>query len=132
MEEENLDNKKNNNKSNSAMRTIGEVSDLVDVPQHVLRFWEGKFKQINPRKSRGRRYYRVDDINIILKIKRLLYEEGYTIKGVQQNLSNNLKNSQLTLTDNSKQGPKPVNMNEELNKVLDVLKKSRDQILSII
>lgn len=75
-------------KSASALRTIGEVAEQLDVPQHVLRFWEGKFSQISPKKHRGRRYYRPDDIAVLQQIKELLYNQGYTVKGVQNLLSN--------------------------------------------
>ena len=74
-------------KSASALRTIGEVAQELDVATHVLRFWESKFKQISPVKRRGRRYYRPEDIRIISQIKALLYGQGYTIKGVQKFLT---------------------------------------------
>lgn len=72
-------------KSASAFRTISEVSDELDVPQHVLRFWETKFSQIKPMKrGGGRRYYRPEDLALLRRIRELLYTEGYTIKGVQR------------------------------------------------
>jgi len=72
-------------KSPEAYRTIREVADSLDLPQHVLRFWETRFPQIRPlKRAGGRRYYRPDDIDRLRLIKRLLYEEGYTIKGVQK------------------------------------------------
>lgn len=67
--------------------TIGEVSRSVDVAQHVLRFWEEKFSQIKPIKRRGRRLYNKSDIELIKKIKHLLYEKGYTMKGVQREIN---------------------------------------------
>lgn len=79
---------RNVGKSASALRTIGEVAEQLDVPQHVLRFWEGKFEQISPKKHRGRRYYRPEDIAVLEQIKALLYNKGYTVKGVQNLLSN--------------------------------------------
>ena len=79
-------------KSPSALRTIGEVSQELGVASHVLRFWESKFKQIKPQKRRGRRYYRPEDIQIIHQIKALLYQQGYTIRGVQRFLSNEVNN----------------------------------------
>ncbi len=79
-----------NKKSDSALKTISEVSELLQVPQHVLRFWESKFEEINPQKLKGsRRYYSESNIKIIAKIKTLLYEEGHTIKGVQKYLKTN-------------------------------------------
>ena len=71
-------------KSADAFRTISEVADDLDMPQHVLRFWETRFGQIRPMKrGGGRRYYRPDDVDLLRGIKHLLYGEGYTIKGVQ-------------------------------------------------
>ena len=73
------------NKSADAFRTIGEVADELDVPKHVLRFWEGKFPQIKPMKrGGGRRYYRPEDMELLRGIRHLLHAEGYTIKGVQK------------------------------------------------
>ena len=72
-------------KSPEAFRTISEVADDLDVPQHVLRFWETKFSQIKPMKrAGGRRYYRPNDVDLLRGIRHLLYGEGYTIKGVQK------------------------------------------------
>ncbi len=76
------------NKSLGAYRTISEVAVELGVAAHVLRFWEGKFAQISPLKqSGGRRYYRPEDIALLRLIRGLLYEQGYTIKGVQAHLS---------------------------------------------
>lgn len=72
-------------KSASAFRTISEVADELDLPQHVLRFWETKFPQVRPMKrGGGRRYYRPDDVQLLHRIRVLLYVDGYTIKGVQK------------------------------------------------
>ena len=72
-------------KSATAFRTISEVAGEIDIPQHVLRFWESKFAQIKPlKRGGGRRYYRPDDIALLRRIKGLLYDDGYTIKGVQK------------------------------------------------
>ncbi len=72
-------------KSADAFRTISEVATELDVPQHVLRFWESKFPQIKPlKRAGGRRYYRPHDIDLLRAIKQHLYEEGFTIKGVQR------------------------------------------------
>ena len=72
-------------KSAEAFRTISEVSDDIDVPQHVLRFWETKFNQVKPMKrGGGRRYYRPDDVALLKHIRSLLYDDGYTIRGVQR------------------------------------------------
>ncbi len=72
-------------KSSDALRTISEVATDLDIPKHVLRFWESKFTQINPMKrGGGRRYYRPSDIELLKGIRHLLYGEGFTIRGVQQ------------------------------------------------
>ena len=72
-------------KSTDAFRTIGEVSDDLDVPKHVLRFWEGKFPQLKPMKrGGGRRFYRPEDVVLLRGIHQLLHAAGYTIKGVQR------------------------------------------------
>ena len=72
-------------KSASAFRTISEVADQLDVPQHVLRFWETRFAQIRPlKRAGGRRYYRPEDVDLLRRIRGLLYQQGYTIKGVQK------------------------------------------------
>ncbi len=72
-------------KSAEAFRTITEVSAALDIPQHVLRFWEGKFTQIRPlKRGGGRRYYRPEDVDLLRGICRLLYGDGYTIRGVQK------------------------------------------------
>lgn len=75
-------------KAAGAFQTISEVSSTLDLPAHVLRFWETKFMQLKPMKrSGGRRYYRPEDIEILQSIKALLYQEGFTIKGAQKALS---------------------------------------------
>ncbi len=72
-------------KSPEAFRTISEVAVELDVPQHVLRFWEGRFTQIKPvKRAGGRRYYRPEDVDLLRGIRTLLYREGFTIKGVQK------------------------------------------------
>jgi DNA-binding transcriptional MerR regulator len=72
-------------KGPEAFRTISEVADDLDLPQHVLRFWETRFTQIRPMKrGGGRRYYRPDDVDLLRGIRSLLYGEGYTIRGVQR------------------------------------------------
>lgn len=77
-------------KSPSAFRTISEVATDLSVPQHVLRFWESKFQQIRPlKRGGGRRYYRPEDIQLIGNIKDLLYNQGFTIRGVQKLLKEN-------------------------------------------
>lgn len=77
-------------KSPTAFRTISEVATDLSVPQHVLRFWESKFQQIRPlKRGGGRRYYRPEDVQLISSIKDLLYNQGFTIRGVQKLLKEN-------------------------------------------
>ena len=101
-------------KSPEAFRTKSEVSKDLSLPQHVLRFWETKFSQIKPiKRGGGRRYYRPEDVDLLKGIKNLLYNDGYTIRGVQKvikengsknilfsNNNVNLKLKQKTFTDN--------------------------------
>ena len=100
-------------KSPEAFRTISEVSKDLSLPQHVLRFWETKFAQIKPiKRGGGRRYYRPEDVDLLKGIKNLLYNDGYTIRGVQKvirengsknilfsNNKANIKVQQKTFTD---------------------------------
>ena len=77
-------------KSPEAFRTISEVSKDLSLPQHVLRFWETKFTQIKPiKRGGGRRYYRPEDVDLLKGIKNLLYNDGYTIRGVQKVIKEN-------------------------------------------
>ena len=78
-------NERNGGKSRNAFRTISEVADALDVPQHVLRFWETKFSQVKPMTRGGnRRYYRPEDMELLSAIRHFLYTDGSTIKGVQK------------------------------------------------
>jgi DNA-binding transcriptional MerR regulator len=78
-------NGRRNGKSAAAFRTISEVADDLEVPPHVLRFWETKFTQVRPlKRGGGRRYYRPEDVSLLRRIRELLYADGYTIKGVQK------------------------------------------------
>jgi DNA-binding transcriptional MerR regulator len=75
-------------KSGAAFRTTGEVSEELNLPAHVLRFWESKFPEIKPlKRGGGRRYYRPEDVDLLRRIRQFLYHEGYTIRGVQKLLS---------------------------------------------
>jgi DNA-binding transcriptional MerR regulator len=89
-------------KAPDAFRTISEVAHDLEIPQHVLRFWETRFAQIKPMKrSGGRRYYRPDDVDLLRGIRRLLYREGYTIRGVQRILKEHGIASVQRLADES-------------------------------
>jgi DNA-binding transcriptional MerR regulator len=83
-------------KAPTAFRTISEVADDLQIPQHVLRFWETKFPQLKPlKRGGGRRYYRPEDIALLRRISDLLYTQGYTIKGVQRLLREGGLDSEL-------------------------------------
>ncbi len=85
-------------KSPDAFRTISEVGEDLDLPQHVLRFWETRFNQIKPlKRGGGRRYYRPHDVELLKGIRHLLYDQGYTIKGVQRLLKDNSSNFVIAL-----------------------------------
>ncbi len=110
-------------KSAAAFRTISEVSQDLDVPQHVLRFWESKFTPVRPlKRGGGRRYYRPEDVDLLRRIRNLLYTEGYTIKGVQR----------LLREGHGKLGPTPAapaaaaDDHQALAAVLDDLIEMRD------
>jgi len=127
-----------NNKSAEAFRTIREVAEVIDVPQHVLRFWESKFKQVNPlKRGGGRRYYRPDDVILIEKIKKLLYDDGYTIKGVQKLLNESknkndlvVKKSTVKFVSNTKNdNPEPNKDSEQLREILQDLQELKRLIL---
>jgi DNA-binding transcriptional MerR regulator len=117
-------------KSASAFRTISEVSVELDVPQHVLRFWEGKFSQVRPlKRGGGRRYYRPEDIALLRRIRDLLYDDGYTIKGVQRLLREGrgkdgaVEDASLPAAEASGGAADP---SAELRSVIDELSELRD------
>jgi len=129
-------------KAPGAFRTISEVAGELSVPQHVLRFWEGKFSQVRPlKRGGGRRYYRPEDVTLLRQIRRLLYDEGYKIRGVQKVLREGgrkaASNGIGTTTDNGA-GPAPENCNgtldrdqrQQLNRALDELSDIRDTLRS--
>ena len=115
-------------KSAFAFRTISEVSKELQVPSHVLRFWESKFSSIKPlKRGGGRRYYRPEDLDLLRQIKSLLYDDGYTIKGVQK-----------LLRDQSKEVPERIKtlspaeiLRDPLNKE-DLKVSKKDQIEEIV
>ena len=119
-------------KSAAAFRTISEVAGGLDIPQHVLRFWESKFSQIKPlKRGGGRRYYRPDDIALLQRIKALLYDDGYTIKGVQKLLrEGGLKVSGEAPAAGSAApaGDRARGSRAELKAVLDELLAARDML----
>lgn len=127
-------------KAPGAYLTISEVSDELSIPQHVLRFWEAKFPQIRPlKRGGGRRYYRPEDIDVLRKIRSFLYDDGYTIRGVQKILregvkSNKIKNQNSDDSINSQSIKDEVDSNtkqrlraiaEELSRIRELLRKIR-------
>ena len=122
-------------KSPLAFRTISEVAKELDLPPHVLRFWETKFSKIQPLKRSGnRRYYRPNDIAIIKNIKKFLYDDGYTVKGVQKLLedqkSNFNENSDLNSADSKIGDSKTANKNK--NQLKTDLKNLVDDLDALI
>lgn len=117
-------------KSAGAFRTISEVAGELNVEQHVLRFWETKFSQVKPlKRGGGRRYYRPEDVELLKNIHHLLYQEGYTIKGVQKLLANTRGNLSARVGGEESSLPKAVQKNkEELQNMLDELKSMRKLI----
>ena len=94
-----------NEKSEAAFRTISEVASELDLPQHVLRFWESKFPNVKPlKRGGGRRYYRPEDVRLLRRIRDLLYNDGYTIRGVQKLLR---QNGGKTVTADEVKAPAP-------------------------
>ena len=94
-------------KSPDAFRTISEAADELKLPQHVLRFWETRFRDIKPlKRGGGRRYYRPEDVDLLRAIQRLLYGEGYTIKGVQRLLKEHGARGTMALAQ-GKEIPQP-------------------------
>ena len=101
-------------KSPEAFRTISEVSKDLSLPQHVLRFWETKFIQIKPiKRGGGRRYYRPEDIKLLKGIKSLLYNDGYTIRGVQKVIKENGTKKLLNVETENKAFTEPEKNNSD-------------------
>lgn len=123
-------------KSPNAFRTISEVSDRIGIPQHVLRFWESKFTQIKPMKrGGGRRYYRPEDVEIIDAIRRLLHDDGYTIKGAQKLLREHgvkavVQQTYVIQSNEEEATPFEVS-NEDVPAEAASLKQVRDRLVSI-
>ena len=126
-------------KSPEAFRTISEVSKDLSLPQHVLRFWETKFAQIKPiKRGGGRRYYRPEDVDLLKGIKNLLYNDGYTIRGVQKvirengsknilfsNNKANIKVQQKTFTVNENNYNSEQNIHLRSNELLSNTKRKK-------
>ena len=117
-------------KSPSAFRTISEVAEDLDLPPHVLRFWETKFSQVHPlKRGGGRRYYRPEDVQLLSHIRSLLYDEGYTIKGVQKLMcEGNLKKSDLAPSPSNMASLETNSLKAEIQDAIDELEALRAEI----
>ena len=117
-------------KSPGAFRTISEVAEDLDLPAHVLRFWETKFSQVHPlKRGGGRRYYRPEDVQLLSHIRSLLYDEGYTIKGVQKLMrEGNLKKSDLAPSPSDMASFEVNSLKAELQDAIDELEALRAEI----
>ena len=127
--------RRDSNKSENAFRTISEVATELDLPQHVLRFWESKFNQIKPMKrGGGRRYYRPEDLVVLRRIRKLLYEDGYTIKGVQKLIKERGVSAALEPGSTSESGKKPrsLRVNEDKMEEIRNILKDLEDIRSLI
>jgi DNA-binding transcriptional MerR regulator len=101
-------------KSDQAFRTIGELASELDVPQHILRYWESRFPQLKPLQRAGnRRYYRPADVALARRIHRLLNRDGYTIRGVQQLLASGAADGDSGEAAAAATGPTPANRHSE-------------------
>jgi DNA-binding transcriptional MerR regulator len=127
-----------NAKSADAFRTISEVAQELEVPQHVLRFWESKFPQVKPlKRAGGRRYYRPDDVLLLRRIRQCLYEQGYTIKGVQKLLregalkTDDIPRLSLPTTAAAKEGEKVDDMRRELFELRRELLTLREELKKV-
>lgn len=109
-------------KSKDAYRTIAEVSKVLNLPPHVLRFWETQFPQINPvKRIGGRRYYRIEDIQLLEKIKSYLYADGYTIKGVQKILKGHNQDKILSMSADDPDKASMEKITKEMQSIKDYL-----------
>ena len=117
-------------KSKSAFRTISEVAHHLNLPTHVLRFWETKFSQVHPlKRGGGRRYYRPEDVQLLSHIRSLLYDEGYTIKGVQKLMrEGNLKKSDLAPSPSDMASFEANSLKSEIQDAIDELEALRAEV----
>ena len=119
-------------KSKDALRSIGEAAKEVGVEPHVLRFWEKKFRQINPiKRGSGRRYYRAEDVVFLIKLKTLLHDEGFTIKGAQKYLRTSQGLNDLSDQTQDRDidiAPITANDKEALSSSVQILKSIRDDL----
>ena len=140
---DNLTGSRRGGKSPGAFRTISEVSNALEVPPHVLRFWETKFPQIKPlKRGGGRRYYRPEDVSLLRQIRQLLYNDGYTIKGVQRLLKEGAQKNTAQLgvvatnePDEQKQPQNIITSSQEkatLRSIVDELRSLRKLLSTVL
>ena len=140
---DNLTGSRRGGKSPGAFRTISEVSNALEVPPHVLRFWETKFPQIKPlKRGGGRRYYRPEDVSLLRQIRQLLYNDGYTIKGVQRLLKEGAQKNSAQLgvvaTNESDEQKQPQNITTSsqekatLRSIVDELQSLRKLLSTVL
>ena len=117
-------------KSPEAFRTISEVAEELDLPAHVLRFWETKFSQVRPlKRGGGRRYYRPEDIELIRQIRDLLYKNRYTIKGVQKLMRDGgLKKGEFSISKDHEPVASEDRMKSEIQNAIDELQGLKMEI----
>ena len=117
-------------KSPGAFRTISEVAEELDLPAHVLRFWETKFPQVRPlKRGGGRRYYRPEDVELIRNIRDLLYNNGYTIKGVQKLIRDgNRKRVGAAVIEDTEPLSSLSNLKSEIKTAIDDLEALKTEI----
>lgn len=119
-------------KAPGAFRTISEVSEALQVPQHVLRFWESKFTQVRPlKRGGGRRYYRPEDVSLLRTIRGLLYDDGYTIRGVQKVLREGLAGRNGERERGNARSPSGLN-SDEVHQRLRALAEELDGIKALL
>ncbi len=123
-------------KAPGAYQTISEVSLQLDVPAHVLRFWESKFSVLKPlKRSGGRRYYRTEDIQLLKSIKTLLYDEGYTIKGAQNSLKKRSSSSgsvQMNVTEQLSSARRQSEAEAHLQKAESLLEEANNIVKKLL
>ena len=124
----------NDGKDPEALRTIGEVAQALDIRQHVLRYWEEQFPMLKPlKRAGGRRYYRAEDVALVAEINRLLYGEGFTIRGARQALSGKGRAAPVPVEPAPERpgeelerpgGPSPGNAASQIREVRDALSRA--------
>ena len=115
-------------KSPDAFRNISEVASLLEIPAHVLRFWETRFSEIKPVKRSGRRYYRPEDIALLQRIRALLYEQGYTIKGAQQILKDKSNGKNVNGANSEASSP---DASTNKKQALTLLRKAEEKLKNL-